>query len=58
MTTKYLRILSSTFLVIALIAAMSHAQTTTGTFLGFVTDANGAVIWEAQRSPQSMRRPG
>jgi len=44
MTTKYLRNLSSTFLAIALIAAISHAQTTTGTFLGFVTDASGAVI--------------
>src|SRR5262249_52331446 len=48
MTTKYLRILYSTFLVIALIAAISHAQTTTGTFLGFVTDANGAVLGGAK----------
>jgi hypothetical protein len=44
MITKYLRILSWTFLALALIAAMSHAQTTTGAFLGFVTDARGAVI--------------
>src|SRR5215813_10297730 len=44
MQTKHFRILSSTFLVIALITAISHAQTTTGTFLGFVTDASGAVI--------------
>jgi hypothetical protein len=44
MITKYLRILSWIFLALALIAAMSHAQTTTGAFLGFVTDARGAVI--------------
>jgi len=43
MTTHNLRVLSST-LVIALIAAISYAQTTTGTFLGFVTDASGAVL--------------
>jgi len=44
MITKYMNTLSSTFLVIALIAAIAYAQTTTGTFLGFVTDAQGAVI--------------
>ncbi|MGH9938937.1 MAG: carboxypeptidase regulatory-like domain-containing protein, partial [Blastocatellia bacterium] len=43
MTTKYFRILFST-LVIALIAVISYAQATTGTFLGFVTDASGAVL--------------
>ncbi|MGH9766031.1 MAG: TonB-dependent receptor domain-containing protein, partial [Blastocatellia bacterium] len=43
MTTKYFRILLST-LVIALIAVISYAQTTTGTFLGFVTDSSGAVL--------------
>ncbi len=43
MTTKHFRILFST-LVIALIAVISHAQTTTGTFLGFVTDSSGAVL--------------
>jgi outer membrane receptor protein involved in Fe transport len=43
MTNKYLRILSST-LAITLIATVVCAQTTTGTFLGFVTDANSAVI--------------
>src|SRR5215831_13437977 len=48
MTTKYFRILYSTFLVIALIASISHAQTTPGTFLGFVTDANGAVLGGAK----------
>jgi carboxypeptidase family protein len=48
MITKYLRILSSTLLMIALTAAISHAQTTTGTFLGFVTDAQGAVIGGAK----------
>jgi hypothetical protein len=31
-------------LAITLIVAVSHAQTTTGAFLGFVTDAQGAVI--------------
>src|SRR5262245_36676719 len=44
MKTKYLHNLSSTFLVTALIAAITYAQTTPGTFLGFVTDASGAVI--------------
>src|SRR5262245_38304699 len=44
MRTKYLRILSSTFLAIAVIAAICHAQTTTGAFIGFVTDAQGALI--------------
>ena len=48
MQTKHFRILSSTFLVIALIAAITRAQTTTGTFLGFVTDAQGAVIGGAK----------
>src|SRR5262245_3388071 len=43
MTTKYFRILFST-LVIALIAAISYGQATTGTFLGFVTDGFGAVL--------------
>ncbi|MCI0337506.1 MAG: TonB-dependent receptor [Acidobacteria bacterium] len=43
MTTKYFRILFST-LVIALIAVISYAQSTTGTFLGFVTDSSGAVL--------------
>ncbi len=47
MTTKHFRILFST-LVIALIAAIAYAQTTTGTFLGFVTDAQGAVIGGAK----------
>src|SRR5262245_59181238 len=44
MQTKHFRILSSTFLVIALIAAITRAQTTTGTFLGFVADAQGGVL--------------
>jgi Carboxypeptidase regulatory-like domain len=48
MITKYLRILSWTFFALVLIAAMSHAQTTTGAFLGFVTDARGAVIGGAK----------
>jgi len=43
MTTKYFRILYST-LAIVLIATISYAQTTTGTFLGFVTDSSGAVL--------------
>src|SRR5262245_10305942 len=43
MTTKYFRILFST-LVIALIAAISYGQATTGKFIGFVTDASGAVL--------------
>ncbi len=49
MTNKYLRILSSS-LAIALIAIIVRAQTTTGTFLGFVTDAQGAVIGGAKVS--------
>src|SRR5262252_8456398 len=48
MQTKHFRILSSTFLAISLIAAIAYAQTTTGTFLGFVTDAQGAVIGGAK----------
>lgn len=44
MITKHIRILSSTFLLIAMIAATASAQTTTGAFLGVVTDAQGAVI--------------
>ena len=43
-SNKNFHILSSTFLLIALIAAITPAQTTTGAFLGFVTDAQGAVI--------------
>ncbi|MGH9751589.1 MAG: carboxypeptidase-like regulatory domain-containing protein, partial [Blastocatellia bacterium] len=48
MTIKCIRILSSTFLALALIAAASPAQTTTGAFLGIVTDASGAVIGDAK----------
>jgi hypothetical protein len=44
MINKYLRILSSTFLVTILLAVISHAQVTTGSFLGFVTDPGGAAI--------------
>src|SRR6266540_3117794 len=44
MIIKYLRILSSTFLVVALAAVISHAQVTTASFLGFVTDPGGAAI--------------
>ena len=44
MINKHLRILSSTFLVIALAAVISHAQVTTGSFIGFVTDPGGAAI--------------
>src|SRR5262245_66358998 len=44
MIIKYLRILSSTFLVVALVAVISHAQVTTASFLGFVTDPGGAAI--------------
>src|SRR5215470_590119 len=43
MQTNNFRILSST-LAIALIAAIVYAQTTTGAFLGFVTDAAGASL--------------
>ncbi len=43
MTTKYFRILYSS-LAIALVAMISHAQVTTGSFLGFVTDPGGAAI--------------
>jgi hypothetical protein len=43
-SNKNFHILSSTFLLIALIAAITPAQTTTGAFVGFVTDAQGAVI--------------
>ncbi|MGH9841112.1 MAG: carboxypeptidase regulatory-like domain-containing protein [Blastocatellia bacterium] len=43
MMNKYFRTLSST-LLIALIALSSHAQVTTGTFLGFVSDTSGAVL--------------
>jgi hypothetical protein len=38
----------SILLVIALAATTSHAQTTTGAFLGFVTDAQGAVLGGAK----------
>src|SRR5215468_9565905 len=50
MISKYLRILPLILLAITMIAAVSpsHAQTTTGTFLGFVTDAQGAVIGGAK----------
>jgi carboxypeptidase family protein len=44
MITKYFKILSPTFLLIALTTSIAYAQTTTGTFVGFVTDAQGAVI--------------
>jgi Carboxypeptidase regulatory-like domain/TonB dependent receptor-like, beta-barrel len=44
MINNHLRILSSTFLVIALAAVISHAQVTTGSFIGFVTDPGGAAI--------------
>jgi Carboxypeptidase regulatory-like domain len=47
MMTKYPRTLFLT-LVIALIAVGSYAQTTTGTFLGFVTDASGAALSNAK----------
>src|SRR5262249_1219113 len=43
MTTRYFRILSST-LAIPLISPISDAQTTTGSFLGFVTDPSGAAL--------------
>jgi hypothetical protein len=43
MTDKYFRILFST-LAIAMIATIVHAQTTTGAFLGFVTDPAGAAL--------------
>jgi hypothetical protein len=48
MTIKHFRILSSTLLVIALATTIFPAQTTTGAFLGFVTDAQGAVIGGAK----------
>jgi hypothetical protein len=41
---NYLRIFSSTVLVAALVTVISHAQVTTGSFLGFVTDPGGAAI--------------
>jgi len=44
MLRKYFKILSATFLITALTAAFTYAQTTTGAFIGFVTDAQGAVI--------------
>ena len=44
MLTKYFKTLTPTFLLIALTASIAYAQTTTGQFLGFVTDAQGAVI--------------
>jgi hypothetical protein len=48
MKTKYFRTLSSTLLVITLAAATSYAQTTTGAFLGFVTDGQGAALGGAK----------
>ncbi len=47
MTNKYLRILSSVVLVIAFVA-VSNAQITTGSFLGFVSDTNGAAVGGAK----------
>jgi hypothetical protein len=44
MLTKYFKTLSSTFLMIALTVAIAAGQTTTGAFIGFVSDAQGAVI--------------
>src|SRR5688572_30180330 len=48
MITRCFRILSLTLLVITLAATTVHAQTTTGAFLGFVTDAQGAVLGGAK----------
>jgi Carboxypeptidase regulatory-like domain/TonB dependent receptor len=47
MLTGYFRTLFST-LVIGLIALSSYAQTTTGTFLGFVTDSSGGRLSNAK----------
>src|SRR5215510_11267679 len=43
MTTRYFRIYSS-ILAIALTVSISYAQTTTGSFLGFVADASGDAL--------------
>ncbi|MBO0719572.1 MAG: TonB-dependent receptor [Blastocatellia bacterium] len=43
MTPRYIHILFSV-LLIALVAMISYAQVTTGTFIGYVTDTAGAVI--------------
>ncbi len=47
MTPMYFRILTSS-LVIALITFSANAQTTTGTFLGFVTDSSGGRLSNAR----------
>src|SRR5262245_53336593 len=44
MPTYYSRILFLILLVSALAATISQAQTTTGAFLGFVTDSQGAAL--------------
>ncbi|MBO0798863.1 MAG: carboxypeptidase regulatory-like domain-containing protein, partial [Blastocatellia bacterium] len=44
MITRYLQTFTAILVIALIISVSSHAQTTTGTFLGYVTDTAGEVL--------------